>query len=225
MTESSPENESLASALVTDEQAKALASVGNFGTTVVTETSNLARYIGRIVGTVPEDAVGLIIGDPLHAIRSLAAEWYDLKVKEIHERRKVKHLQPVSLSVALPLIHGAYDESREELRDLWAALIASAMDPERADRVRISFIETLKKFDPLDAKVLKRRSQLSDEDRHRQPRLTAIEIMMQSLDVSRDEIVISVENLMNLRCVAIPGVMDNFAVTAYGRGLIKAIED
>src|SRR4051812_15223072 len=102
----------LAAAIISDEQAKAISSVINFGTTVVTESSNLARYIGRIVGTVPEDVVGLFLGDPLHAVRTLAAEWYDDKVREIHERRNVKRLEAVSLSVAIPLLRGAYDESR-----------------------------------------------------------------------------------------------------------------
>ena len=125
-----------------DEQSKAVAALSGFGTTVVTEASNLARYIGRIVGTAPEDAVGFVLGDPLHAIRTITAGWYDIKVQEILERRKVKQTQQVSLSVAIPLVRGAYDESREGLRDVWAQLIAAAMDPDRTDRVRISFIET-----------------------------------------------------------------------------------
>jgi len=33
-----------------------------------------------------------------------------------------------SLTVALPLFRGAADESREELQDLWARLLAAAMD-------------------------------------------------------------------------------------------------
>jgi hypothetical protein len=114
--------------------------VANFGTTVVTESSNLARYIGRIVGTVPEDVVGLFLGDPLHAVRTLAAQWYDDKIREIHARRNVKRLEAVSLSVAIPLLRGAYDENREQLRELWAALIAAATDQERTGRVRLSFI-------------------------------------------------------------------------------------
>ena len=60
-------------ALITNEQSKAVTSLGTFGTTVVTEVGNLARYVGRIVGTAPEDAVGLVIGDPLHTLRTIAA--------------------------------------------------------------------------------------------------------------------------------------------------------
>jgi hypothetical protein len=78
-------------------------------------------------------------------------------VRDIHERRLVEDTRPVSLSVALPLIHGAYDESRAALQDPWAALIAAAMGPARAGRVRLSFIEMLKQFDPLDTLLLKAR--------------------------------------------------------------------
>lgn len=37
------------------------------------------------------------------------------------------------------------------------------MDPNSAGRVRLSFIETLQRFDPLDALVLKKRSEITSE--------------------------------------------------------------
>jgi hypothetical protein len=54
---------------------KAAGMLATLGTTLVTEGSNLARYMGKIVGMVPEDAVGILLGDPLHAVRTLAAGW------------------------------------------------------------------------------------------------------------------------------------------------------
>src|SRR5258708_7086372 len=125
-------------ALISGEEAKAVQSLSGFGTTVVTEVSNLARFAGRILGTIPEDAVGLILGDPLHAVRTAIAakydEWLDRKLRS----RNVSP-QPVSPSLAIPLIRAAYDESRPELQELWAQLIAAAMDPARSSRVRRSF--------------------------------------------------------------------------------------
>ena len=44
---------------VTDEQAKAVQKLADVGTTVVEEAGQLARYAGRVLGTAPEDAVGL----------------------------------------------------------------------------------------------------------------------------------------------------------------------
>jgi hypothetical protein len=42
---------------VTDEQAKAVQKVADFGTTVVEESGQLAGYVGRVLGTFPEDAI------------------------------------------------------------------------------------------------------------------------------------------------------------------------
>jgi len=145
---------SLVPILVTDEQAKAVQKLADLGTTVVEETSQLARYMGRVLGTSPEDVVGLVIGDPLHFVRTAIAFKYDEWITRLHRNRGVTP-EPVSPSLAIPLLRAAYDESRPELQDLWAQLIAAAMDPQRANRVRRSFIDTVQRLDPLDALVLK----------------------------------------------------------------------
>lgn len=200
MTDSSPP--SLPSAIpVSDAQAKAVTSLSSFGETVVTEVGGLARYAGRVLGTAPHDAVGLIIGDPLHFVRTAIAAQYDVLLDKILHRRGVKETQPVSPSLAIPLMRGAYDESRPELQELWAALMASAMDPQRAGRVRLSFIETLKRFDPLDAMVLKKRHALLGD---LQP--NAVMHIAHLVGEQPDEVQISVDNLQVLHCVlAYPG--------------------
>src|ERR1700720_1786155 len=129
---------------VTDEQAKAVQKLVDFGTTVVGETGQLARYVGRVLGTTPEDAVGLVIGDPLHFVREAIASKYDEWITRLHRDRDVPP-EPVSPSLAIPLLRAAYDESRPELQELWAQLIAAAMDPRRVNRVRRSFVDALQK--------------------------------------------------------------------------------
>jgi hypothetical protein len=205
---------------VTDEQAKAGKALADLGTTLVTEVGDLARYIGRVFGTVPEDAVGFVIGDPLHTIRTVAAAYYDSKVREFHERRAVKETQAVSLSVGIPLLRAAYDESRPVLQDIWAALIAAAMEPERASRVRMSFIDTVKRFDPLDALVLR--------ERHGRPgdlHPDASQFLANLLQVSVDEVFISIENLKNLNCGGWSSGMERFYITRYGSALVRACSD
>lgn len=137
----------------------------------------------------PEDAVGLVLGDPLHFVRTVIARTLDQLISKIFERRGVTDTQPVSPSLAIPLLRAAYDESRPELQQLWADLIAAAMDPKRSGRVRLSFIDTLKRFDPLDALLLKG----CRDRRDSQPEPDAIEYFMKSLNtnqltpISRDE--------------------------------------
>ena len=145
---------------VSDEQSKAIRSLSGLGVTVVTEGSNLARYIGRVLGTVPEDVVGIALGEHLHFVRGVIVGQYDKLLTDIFRDRKVTETQPVSPSLAIAFLRAAYDENRPELQELWAHLIAAAMDPKRSSRVRVSFIETLKQFDPLDAIVLKKRSEI-----------------------------------------------------------------
>lgn len=202
---------------IPEAHAKAVKAVAEFGTTVVTEAGNLSRFVGRILGTIPEDAVGLVIGDPLHFVRAAIAQKYDARLSDILRRRGVTQTEPVSPSVAIPLVRAAYDESRPELQELWANLMASAMDPNRTGWVRLSFIETLKQFDPLDARVLKERAEASGELAP-----NAVVFISQRCETSTEEIQISVENLLRLGCVAVPGIQANFVSSPYGRGLLRA---
>ena len=51
------------------------------------------------------------------------------RFRRYSKRRKVKQTQQVSLSVAIPLVRGAYDESREGLRDAMGAAYRSRHGP------------------------------------------------------------------------------------------------
>ncbi len=201
---------------VSDEQAKAIGALSNFGTTTVTETGALARYMGRVLGTIPQDAVGLVIGDPLHFVRSAIAAKYDQMLSSILSQRNVKETQPVTPSLAIPLLRAAYDEGRPELQALWAALLASAMDPTRVGRVRLSFIETLKRFDPLDAVVLKKRYELQGDIKP-----NAVVGIAHMLHQPESEIEISVDNLTVLNCTFKTNATVRFDITNYGRSLVQ----
>ena len=82
----------------TDEQAKAAQKAVDLATTVVREGGQLARYIGKVLGTTPEDAVGLVIGDPLHFVRTAIASKYDEWITRLHRNRGVTP-EPVSPSL------------------------------------------------------------------------------------------------------------------------------
>jgi hypothetical protein len=58
---------------IPEAHAKATQSVAELGTVVVSEGANLARYVGRLLGTGPEDVVGLVLGDPLRFVRTAIA--------------------------------------------------------------------------------------------------------------------------------------------------------
>ena len=212
--------------IVTDEQAKAVQGLSYFGATAVSEIGALAQYVGRVLGTMPEDVVGLVIGDPLRFVRTAIAAKYDVWLTQIFRDRNVTP-QSVSPSLAIPLLRAAYDESRPELQELWAKLIAAAMDAARANRVRRSFIDALQKFDPLDALVLKTRHDLPG---NLSP--NARDHLASRLQVSSREIEVSVINLVDLRClrfitpaVNTAGDYAHFIVSPYGYELVRACSD
>jgi Abortive infection alpha len=211
-------------AIATDEEAKAVQKVAEFGSTAITEVGQLARYAGKVLGTVTEDLVGIVLGEPLRYIRTVIAEKIDIRVEEIHRSRNVENLLPVTPSLAIPLLQAAYDEGRPELQELWARLIAAAMDPSREGRIRLSFIATLKQFDPMDARVLERMSAVSGGA---SPNMR--DFLASVLTTSTDEIMLSAFNLIDLKCLgwspqgAIGGA--NFHITVYGRALLRACFD
>jgi hypothetical protein len=214
-------HEQLGVVAVTDEQAKAVKSLATFGTTIVTEGSQLVQYVGRVLGTAPHDAVGLILGDPLHFVRTAIAAKYDEWLTKILGRRKVAEPQPVSPSLAIPLLRAAYDEARPELQQMWAELIAAAMDPARAGRVRLTFVDALKRFDPLDALVLRARY-----DHNSKLKPSAVEFIAKLLNETDDEVALSAENLILLKCASERGQdLAGFYLTNYGRALIRACSD
>jgi hypothetical protein len=132
---------------------------------LVKETAQLTRevgyFFGKVFGSVPQDFVGVIGGDWLHEIRERNLYQLKLRTEAIkRERSQTSDLTPLSPSEAIPLLRAAADESRPELQELWARLLANATDPQRPATIKI-LIDVLKELDVLEGRILKR---LSDEN-------------------------------------------------------------
>ncbi len=139
------------------EVAKGVQEASKFGGKLTDAVSNVGAFLNRLVGSPLEDMVGMAIGDPIKAARVLALDWYSRRVQEILQRRNASDkTKPVSPSVLGPILDAAQDETREELRELWATLLANAMDPSRDQSFRLEFIDTLRRMNPLDALILKK---------------------------------------------------------------------
>jgi hypothetical protein len=131
---------------VSDEQAKAIQEA-------IKALRGVGGFLREILGTVPEDLVGYLGGDWLKVRRAENLARILDKMRERLQERNAKTEQP-SISIVLPLLIAAADESRDELQDIWARLLAAAADPTRAKSFRNQFIEVAKQMDPLDAAVL-----------------------------------------------------------------------
>lgn len=119
-----------------------------------------AKTLGKAVDVIKsaEPAIsniyGWMIGDRVAEARKRNADAFARKTKKIIEERDLKETVPLPEKLATPLLEDAQRESREELQNLYAALLANAMDPTFARDVRPEFIEIVKELEPIDVLLL-----------------------------------------------------------------------
>jgi len=79
------------------------------------------------------------------------------RIQRILEERGYSDETPFrvpSTKFAFGFVQGASIEDEPELQELWAKLLANAVDPNFEDDIRISFMSIIKDLTPLDAKIL-----------------------------------------------------------------------
>src|SRR5262245_10312119 len=210
--------------LIDADTARALEEIAKATGKGIDALTEGGRYVGWILGNVPRDLVGLLIGDWLTHKRIRAWARLSEQTGKILRDRGVENREEVSPSVAIPLISAAIDEDREVLRDLWAKLLANALDPNRSNLVRPSLIELLRQLDPLDARILEqlvnRRDAIPSAPDDLANGLAHI------FKVSRDETCLSLEHLHELGCLgASPNQIPRPPASAKGRILILAVSE
>jgi len=111
-------------------------------------------YIQQKTDGLVTDTIGLLIGDFIKVKR---AERLQILWNNAKKRLESKGIVPTPMSpvIGQPLLEAACLEDREELTKLWESLLEAALDPDRTQLVRRSFIETLKQMDPPDAEIFK----------------------------------------------------------------------
>jgi abortive infection alpha-like protein len=204
--------------------AKAAEETAKFGSKVVDAGTGLAAYMNRVVGQPLEDAVGYYLAD--HIKHKRLRREADLCAETMEHLRRwgvdMDKLVDVSPSVLLPLMAAAVDEDRDVLKDLWAKLLASAMDPARTTLVRPSLIELLKQLDPLDARALIEIKKLGGAGSSSG---NFPEFFSQRLGVTQDEGYFSLQHLHALGCIGSDPTTTTPNLTAKGRLLLKAVSD
>lgn len=132
----------------------AIAETAKLGGKVVDAGTGFAGWLKDTFGTIPQDLLGIAGGDWLHHQRRRNLLAMEAKTEAIRQRIGAGPPCEPSVSVVLPLLQFAADESRPELQDLWAALLASSMQPDGGTRVRRAFFEVLGQMEPDDARIL-----------------------------------------------------------------------
>lgn len=181
-----------------EDVAKTIQEVSKFGTKALETGKTLGSFLSRIFGTLPEDLVGVVGGDYLHHIRIRNVEKLQQNTDKFLKERNIGNTTPLSPNIALPLLKAAQDESREALQELWARMLANAMDPNWSSVVRQSIIDAVRKFDPLDAKVLEIASGFASSDSF--VYIKAVDVK-EKLNVSLREFEVSLKNLQDQDCI------------------------
>ena len=115
----------------------------------ITEGSKAAGKFLDIVrdeGKPVADAYGFLIGDRVEAWRERNLDALGRRTKEILKSRDLAETAPMAEQIAIPLLEAAKSDPRPEMQELWATLLANAMDPARRNEVRREFISALKMF-------------------------------------------------------------------------------
>ena len=170
-------------------------------------------YPGDALADAPKGLVGVIAGavsKPLR-VKRLAALW--VKIQALLKAQSIEKPQAPNPKVALPALAAAADETDEELGDLWARLLVASMNPDRAKRVRLRFVDALEQMDPLDAVLLKWISENSGGRLDAGARVAA----MEALNLTSDEVDTSFANF------AIVGFSQGEELAPFGREFVRVV--
>lgn len=206
---------------ISDEQAKA-------GQEVVKALGGLGSFVKQTLGTVPEDLVGYLGGDWLRFRRiENIAKLMDL-TKQRLEAWKVEPQHPATLSLTLPILRAAADESREDLQDLWARLLAATIDPSKGNLVRRQYIEVISKMDPPDAVLLKHLKHRKIEETFDLERKMHFYQESSVLGIPEEEIYLSLKNLVALGLISEKQDYEDdreWRITFFGKKLLQVVAD
>lgn len=183
-------------------------------------------YLRQLFGDVLTDLVGVVGGAWLHEVHIRRRAKLRWRTEQILQERNVQEVIELSPNVAVALISGAQEEAREELAELWARLLANAMDPS-LNTVRYWFIEAVKKMDPADAIVLvcMYEHNITVVNRGYQPlqnTTTGLPNIAQMAGREPDEIEVSLRHLAELRFVDTAAGTTQWATNAVFRRFMQA---
>ena len=111
-------------------------------------------WLDRIFGDLVEDSVG-VVADQIKYLRLKNFMKLRDKTNRLLSQRDIVDTRCIPLKFALPLIEAATLEDDEMLQELWARLLANAMDPDFKPQISSSFITVVKDFGPMEVRILR----------------------------------------------------------------------
>jgi hypothetical protein len=180
----------IASGAVSSESVSELARLGQKGISLIEQ---VGTYVGAVVGTGPHDLAHVAGLNWVHEVHKRQKAVYAAKTEALLAKIAKERLSEPSPSVIVPLLEAAQNETREELQNMWAALIANCM-VDGGRKVRRDFFSAVQRMEPADAVILVLlRGEISDFQRERTSRgFTDVDVdvslsALKKLDCARNE--------------------------------------
>lgn len=134
-------------------------------TEIIKAVPEMAKTVAPLAAAIPFTGIVKRMLGP--AADELAEMWRD-KIRLYRYDRQIRCIEKaesmakaagftpnaVPSKILFPLLEGVSFENEESLHDMWAALLVNAASPYDAERVRPSFIATLKQMSPDEASIL-----------------------------------------------------------------------
>lgn len=212
--------------MISDAQAHAVTAVANATGKAIDLVGGAGAWLDRTVGSIPPNLFRVAGGDWLGEVAERNLARMRAKTAHILDGISRERISEPSPSVVLPLLTAAMDESREELQDLWAALLANAL-VDGGRRVRRDYFDAVRQMEPLDATVLdvvaRRPNEGTGDSERLRMDMVFIDQERQRLGASHDDFAIATGKLVKLDCLTPPGpTVRPHSLTPFGRGLLGA---
>ena len=179
------------------------------------------------IAKVGSDLVAGVVGDRVERCRKSKVAWQELnreaaaeRARAILDERKITITEDIRPEHIDEILEGAKGVSAPEIRELFAQLLASAVDPSKKDQYRPEFVEIARNLQPLDALVLKT---LAAQNINPSEVLRYLGGITKS---GEDDLVLAIKNLARLDCVEPQPntrVERNTLTTALGRRFIAFV--
>jgi len=166
------------------------------------------------------DAYGFLIGDRIKAQRERNADRMARETKRILDERNLEETSALPEDLAAPLLEAAQREPREEILRLYSALAANAMDPNHDD-VRPEFVETVKKWQPIDLRVM----QFVVGRPKGKPQFASGDVEAAMKTERRNAVTVSLEHLRTLGCLSPAAQQATYALSPYGAEIMRAVSE
>jgi Abortive infection alpha len=175
---------------------------------------DLVRRAGGFLGGVFEPAskeLGHLFGDQMKFWRFKNAVRILEKAQALVEARGLRpdQMKALGFGEGLLLLEAASMEEGDEVQELWARLMANAVDPSAATKAEKVYVDILKSVSAREAVFLDLMAQI-EEKGHSFKSIEAIDAFGSEMSAlaeskwrkySEDERAVSVQNLVRLRCI------------------------